>query len=220
MSFDIVESFQWLWNHIWAALKQMGGVAILTIIITFIVHRFNTRFEKKIEHKYDAKIEDLKVELDNQREHYKSLLEKRNYVSKTRFDTEFTICKELMIACKRMIDSIYFLFPNRNAEEVFECKPKWTKRDQDYWLEAAKETKMFGELEVYDRFKEIHEQCRMNILIYMYRNENDPINEDVTQEERKKKIDEGYKRTWQINYQMSAIADMLRQHFQDMDIQE
>lgn len=163
MDFDIMSNLQWLGNHVWAALKQMGGVAILTVIITFIVHKINTRFEKRIEHKYDQKLEELRVELDKQRESHKSMLEKRNYVSKTRFDTEFAVCKELMMSCKSMVDSISFLFPNEEVEQAYERDKKWDGKNQKTVSDAAIATKKFEELlegnspfipkEVYNEFK-------------------------------------------------------------------
>ena len=230
MDFDIVSNLNWIGEHIWAALKQMGGVAILTVIMTFITHKINVRFEKRIEHKYDQKLEELKVELDKQRESHKSMLEKRNYVSKTRFDTEFSIVKELMMSCKTMIDAVYFLFPNRNAEPLYDQGEKWSKQHQDYWVKAATATRDFGVLmegnsafiskEIYEEFKKIESECRTNILCYMYRNENDPLNNGVSQEKREYEIKKAYERTWEIEQKMTAIADMLRQHFQDMDIQE
>ncbi len=74
--------------------------------------------------------------------------------------------------------------------------------------------------EIYEEFKKIESECRTNILCYMYRNENDPLNNGVSQEKREYEIKKAYERTWEIEQKMTAIADMLRQHFQDMDIQE
>ena len=197
MNFDIIANLQWIWEHVWGTLKQMGGVVILTGIIAFIVQKINVHYEKRIEHKYDKIIEELKVELDNQREHYKSLLERRNYVSRARFDAEFTICKELMIACKTMIDSIYFLFPNKLTEELFHSEKKWTDKNTEYWVNAIEATKKFGEIlegnapfiskEIHGKFKDIYEQCRLNITVYMYRCETDPLNIGTTQEECKRR---------------------------------
>ena len=230
MNFDIIENLKWLWNHLWAALKQMGGVAILTIIITFIVHKINTRFEKKIEHKYDAKIEELKAELDNQREHYKSLLEKRNYVSKTRFDTEFTVCKELMMACESMIEANHHLFPHIELVNAYGTGDMWSSHHQELWSNGADAVNTFSNKlegyapfiskEIYDEFRNILNVCKKNVYHYLCFNPNDRLYKNVTQEKKTEMLTKAFEDSLKLSNMLATIADKIRQYFQEMDIQE
>lgn len=230
MNFDIMENLKWLWNHIWVALKQMGGVAILTIIITFIVHKINTRFEKRIEHKYDEKLEVLKVELDNQRETYRSLMEKKNYISKTRFDTEFAVCKELMLACNNMINAVYYLFPVREFESHY--SDEQTKRqvyDQKYG-KAIEASNKYNDLiasyapfiakELEEEMKELHILCGKNIEGFRFRYESGPNYVEAPSEQRNAIIDECYERTWVIREKLSNVSDTLRQYFKQIEVEE
>ena len=230
MNFDIISSIKWIWGHIWTALKQMGGVAILVAIMTFIVHKLNTRYEKRIEHKYDKKIEELKVELDNQREHYKSLIEKRNYVSKTRFDTEFTICKELMISCESMIDSIHTLFPNIELVKAYGSGNMWTPHHQEQWSNSADTVKDFSNKlegyapfiskEIYDDFRAALSICKKNIYHYLCFNPNDPLYINVSQEKKTDMLTKAFEDSLKLSSMLSMIAEKMRQYFQNMDIQE
>lgn len=228
MNFDIVSNLKWIGEHIWAALRQMGGVAILTVIITFIIHKINTRFEKRIEHKYDQKLEEIKVELDKQRESYKSLLEKRNYVSKVRFDTEFATCKELVRACRVMVDAVYFLFPTHSYGEL----PIDSKERKDYLdalgAEAIKEYNSCRKLlddyapfitkDLYDNMKDLCKLCGNNIEDFRYRYDKDPIQSPPANKDQASAVHEAYKRTRLLDDKLTAISDYLRGYFQNMEI--
>lgn len=73
MELSIAKGIEWIFTHIWNALREIGGVAIVTAICTFISHRMNVKYEKRITQKYDAELEVLKNDLAT-----------RNHISKTR----------------------------------------------------------------------------------------------------------------------------------------
>lgn len=230
MNFDIVSNLNWIGEHIWVALRQMGGVAILSVIMTFITHKINTRFEKRIEHKYDQKLEELKAELDKQREIHKSMLEKRNYVSKTRFDTEFAVCKELMMSCELMIDSIHTLFPNVELIKAYGSGNMWTAHHQKQWANAADTVKAFSNKlegyapfiskEIYDEFRTVLNICKKNVYHYLCFNPDDPMYINVSKEQKTEMLTKAFEDSLRLSDMLSTIAGRIRQYFQNMDIQE
>lgn len=202
-----------------AFMASIGGAGA---IIVGIVKYASQRIAESLSAKYQ-------LELDKRLEEYKNKLDKRNYVSKARFDTEFTVAKELMIACKTMINSVYFLFPNEKLEQVYERNDGWGEKNQKCLLTAIDSSRKFEELlegnspfitkEIYDEFSALDMLCRKNILSYSCRNENDSLYATIPVAHRKKIMEEAYKRTWEIQQRFETISDMLRKHFQDMDIQ-
>lgn len=228
MDFDIVSNLKWIGQHIWAALRQMGGVAILTVIITFIVHKINTRFEKHVEHKYDQKLEELKVELDKQRENYRTLLDKRNHVSKTRFDTEFTLCREIMVACHKMINDCYFLFPTfASVPADEEARKEYEKEvyDNAYKSYAAFISLLIGNAPfisetIYDKLYGLGKKCRENLDEFSHKwNLSYSWNRSGDAEEGKSKS-EAYKRTRQFQAEFDEIVKDLRGYFANLDVIE
>ena len=229
MDLNWAHNFEYIKHTLCAILQEAGGVAIFTAICGFIVHKINTRFERRIENKYDEKIEMLKVELDKQRDMYKSILEKRNHVSKARFDTEFSICKELMMDCKTMIDAIHILFPNIELMKAYSANGGEPFR-QEQWSDATDKVNYFSRQiegnaafiskEVYDEFTKILNKCKINVYFYLCFNKNDPLFGNLTTSQRTEKLTKAFNNSKELSSMLSNIADMLRQHFQNMDIQE
>ena len=64
MHLNLLYGIDWLCTLIGDVLQEIGGVAIVTALCTFIAYRMNTNYEKKIEAKYSGEIETLKSQLD------------------------------------------------------------------------------------------------------------------------------------------------------------
>ena len=69
-------------------LENVLSILMSTGIIYIAVNLTASRIEKHLEASYQLK-------LDKELEKYKNLLDQKNYISKTRFDTEFTMHQEL-----------------------------------------------------------------------------------------------------------------------------
>lgn len=162
-------------------------------------------------------------------EEYKSLVDKKNYVSKARFDTEYNICKEIMVASKNMLDYVYSLFPDKTLESIYGQSVDQNSIKENASLKVAEKIKAFEDLlegnspfipqEVYEEFNELKGMCQANLFSYQCSDVENPFYNSVSDKDREQLISDAYDRTQEIVNRMNTIASMLRQHFQNMDIQ-
>lgn len=91
-----------IWKIILAALTSVGGIAGLVVLaVKFASNIIAERLSKKYE-----------IKLQKDLEEYKSNLSKKEYVSKTKFDTEFSLYRELSSAFADMVKAISILVPS------------------------------------------------------------------------------------------------------------
>jgi uncharacterized membrane-anchored protein YhcB (DUF1043 family) len=94
-----------MWNYIWkivlTLLVSIGGIgAVFTAVVKFSSGIIAERLSKKYE-----------IKLNKEFEKYKTTLENKNYISKAKFDTEFSIYRDLSIAYSEMTKHISILIP-------------------------------------------------------------------------------------------------------------
>ena len=84
------------------AIASVGGIgAIIVWIIKFLANKIAERISKNFQETLDEKLEK-----------YKSELSKKEYVSKTKFDTEFILYRELSSAFAEMVKCVSILIPS------------------------------------------------------------------------------------------------------------
>lgn len=82
-------------------IASAGGIGAIVIgVIKFGADKIADRVSQKYQYKLDSEIEKLKSELS-----------KKEYVSKTRFDAEFSIYRELSLSFSELVKSVSFLIP-------------------------------------------------------------------------------------------------------------
>lgn len=228
MDLNWAHNFEYIKDTLWAILQEAGGIAIFTAICSFFVHKINTRFEKRIENKYDEKLESIKVELDNQREKYKSTLEKKNYVSKKRFDTEFSICREIAVACHKMVNDVYFVYPtfahvpaDPDARKKYEERV-YAKAQKSYnsFMELISGSAPFIEKNIYNDLCNLGKLCRENLDTFAYRWDRSFMGDWNTSKEKADLESEAYERTREITDKNELIIEHLRQYFSELDVNE
>ena len=212
------------WESIWkTAVAIIGSIGGAGAIICAVVKFSSDRIAERLSAKYQ-------LELNKELEQYKSLLSKKNYVSKTRFDTEFAVCKELMMSCESMIDSIHALFPNIQLVKAYGSGNMWTAHHQEQWSNSADTVKAFSnKLEgyapfiskgIYDEFRTVLSICKKNVYHYLCFNPNDPLYIDVSKEQKTEMLTKAFEDSLRLSDMLSTIAGRIRQYFQNMDIQE
>jgi len=95
------------WDEVWkialAIVASMGGIgAIVMGVIKFGGDKIAERLAKRYEHELAKKMEFFKNELAQEMEAFKSGLGRKDHISKTRFDTEFQVYRELSSAFFQM----------------------------------------------------------------------------------------------------------------------
>ena len=212
------------WESIWkTAIAIIGSIGGAGAIICAVVKFSSDRIAERLSAKYQLK-------LNKELEQYKSLLSKKNYVSKTRFDTEFAVCKELMQACNNMINAVYYLFPLKEYESHYSDEQIKTQvYDQKYEkaIDASNKCKdllasyaPFIAKELENEMKELHLLCGKNIEGFRFRYGSGPNYVEAPSEQRNAIVDECYDRTWEIRDKLSSISDTLRQYFKKMEVEE
>ena len=210
MQLDIAKGFEWIATHVWNALREIGGVAILTAIFAFITHKMNTRYEKRISTKYDKEIEELR-----------SVLENRGHISKMRFDTEFAIHKELSRSFYQLTSAVHWLFPAGSDrapatgkwEEI--CNERYRTAQEKYNDAASTlgENAPFINDDLYRKYHGIMELAAYQISDYYF---SEPLTIEKSSPSIRKIEERGYKRTQEIDEKWKELLDELRQYFNSL----
>ena len=210
MQLDIAKGFEWIATHVWSALREIGGVAILTAIFAFITHKMNTRYEKRISAKYDKEIEELKSVLDN-----------RGHISKTRFDTGFAIHKELSRSFDQLISAVHWLFPTGldrapatgKWEEI--CNERY-RTAQEKYNDAASSlggNAPFINNELYNSYHAILELAAHQIHDYSL---SEPLAIEKSSPGVREIEQAGFERTQKIDEKWKELLDSIRQYFNSL----
>ena len=157
-----------------AVISIGGGGALICLAVKFFSESIAESLAKKYEHNL-AKI----------LEEHKSKLEHKNYVSKTRFDTEFAIYRELSKNFFMLVEDMNTLFPicsyqlqDQNAE--YERKTEQYEQANRTVLEAQRalyRNAAFMPQRVFDEYKVILNLCNEQFIAY--RNSKDTIPPEV-----------------------------------------
>lgn len=134
--------FNDIYKIIFGVVASVGGIgAVIIACIKFASGMIATRLEQKYSVKVEKELESYrsslnkefesyKATLDKELEQYRAALESKNYVSKTRFDTEFSIFRKLneltfnMVRCSNtLVPAGYAQYPaNETARKKYEEK--------------------------------------------------------------------------------------------------
>lgn len=118
-----------VWEIVLAAIAAAGGYgAIIVGVVKFCSNIIADRLEKKYE-----------LKLGKELEKYKTMLENKNFISKTRFETEFSIYRELSVAFFDMDARINVLIPP-GLSSVLADEDKQKEVDKDNYAEAHNAT--------------------------------------------------------------------------------
>ena len=197
-----------------AAIISAGGIGGIIIgVIHFSANQIADRLSKK----YEAK-------LSQELEKYKSELSKKKYVSKTRFDAEFEIYRELSRAFFDLVKDINGLIPSglhhkpaeredaeRQANEILQKSFDASLQAQD----ALNKNAPFIPAEFYDAFNNILRLCFMQIDVI--REKNNVLNFDPQKGIPQR---EDYRRTDEINKELKETNQRIRDYLASLDVAE
>ena len=206
-----------IWETIWKiALSVIAGVGGISALILIIIKLSVNTIAERLSQKYQ-------IQLNKTLEAYKSDLGRKEYVSKTRFDAEFDIYRELSKSFFDLIVSISTLIPSGLARLPADEKVR-EEREQQLYKESCVAIDMaqnvlnqnapFIKKIIYDGYNEILKLCRLQMGAYMDRF-------CVTNMPRygKKSFDlEDYQRTGEIHAKIDALNDSIREYLSNLDI--
>lgn len=214
-----------LWQTVLGIIATVGGASVLIwAVVKFSANRLADLLSQKYQAKLDQELETFKGELEKQKESFRVKADKTRYVSKVRFDTEFSLCRELMAAAHTMVNDTYFVYPTRTlALESMQGnkEDKWgtATTSANHFLLLLRQNAPFISKEIYHAFLDLHDVCRANLDAYL----ETPCLRHMSQEAPNHELlreTEAYQRTREFEPRLNAIIEMLREHFAQMDVNE
>lgn len=197
-----------------ATLVSAGGIgAIITGVVAFSTNQIARRLNKKFE-----------LTIDKKFERYKSDLSKKEYVSKTRFDTEFTLYRTLSLDFSEMIRSINILIPSGYAIIPADNNERLKYEEKCYnralpTVDKAQNTLNsnipFISEKIYEGYNELIKLANSQLSEYQSRN---IISDLRPQEEKERFTMEAYIRTKELNNKWRELNNEIREYITSLDV--
>ena len=202
-----------MWNLVLACIVSAGGIgAIMVSVIVFTSKWIAKDLSKRYELKLNKELERYKAGIDN-----------KIYISKTKFDTEFQLYRQLSKSFMDMVKEISQLFPifTRNGKDDYD---KY-KRQYDETLtkvinaqDELRESAAFISVDLYNMFIEIESLCKQQLNDFidfkLASNAND------TQVELRDDYMNAYKQTRKIEEKFEKLLENMRDYISRLDVIE
>ena len=205
----------YVWQTVLAILASFGGASVIIFACgKWLANITAQQILKKTEYKFSQQLEMLK-----------SSLEKKNYISKVRFDLEIDVYRQLSETTLNMvIDAIALYPPGLSYQPLAEDKRKIQeqenlKRAIDSYNKASisiSRNSAFITEENYNLFDEIRKDCGQQIHFCQTSNINN-INL-ITKEGVHDLHMQCYKRSEEINDKIKKLMITLRKHIASIDV--
>lgn len=218
-----------LWQTVLGIIASVGGASVLIwAVVKFSANRLADLLLQKYQAKLDQELETFKGELEKQKESFRVKADKTRYVSKVRFDTEFSLCRELMAAAHNMVNYAYLVYP---MHAKYPADPMMAKKyKEEIWENAKKFSDEFTLLvqrnapfiskNVYSAFMELHSLCYENIETYAMKWDKGFMGNWETSQEKREMESKAYIRSRDITKKLDDVIEKLREHFAQMDVNE
>lgn len=199
-----------LWQIVIGILGSIGTAgAIILALSSWLGKIWAERMMAKESAKYREELERLTKQL-----------ERKNYVSKVRFDTEFSIYRELCALTGEMERAVYMLFPvidhlpqDENAQkEIFDQRYKSARQAYSNASKSLSANSAFIPQETFDLFDKIRYLCGFQVNLYPYTLQSGAYKLD------EKKESECWDRTLEIDKAYNDLQEKLRDHLRELDV--
>ena len=208
------------WNEIWkivlgitASLGGIGGIII--IVIKFSCNMI----AKRLEERYTLK-------LNKELEKYKSSIDNKTYISKTKFDTEFSIYRELSKAYAEMVKSISLMIPTGIAKYPADkdARREYENKLYDRALNSTivaqdilNQNIPFISTNLFNEYDNILTLCRLQLDAFERRWDVCLL---VTQNEKERFSMDDYERTNEIRKNFNELNENIRRYLSTLDVMD
>lgn len=203
-----------VWKIVLGILASVGGIGA---IILAIVKFSSNIIAKRLEEKY-------RLSLNKELEEYKSKLSNKTYISKTKFDTEFSIFRELSKAFFEMVKDIGAMIPAGYA--TYPADKEERKEYENRLYKQAVKTLIlaqdvlnynipFIQNDLYEKYNEILGLCKVQIGVFEDRWN---VLYLASQEEKECFSREDYNRTREINTKFKELNENIRKYIATLDV--
>ena len=196
-------------RDLWVAATVTGGFSVILSIINAVI----LFIQRRKQHKYDEQLEK-----------FKHISEKKNYVSKVRFDAEFAIYRELSQTFSEAVEAVHGIIPDGEAyyPEDEEERKNYEKHLFVKFAKAHQSAQStlyanapFISKEIYDKFDEILDLIRTQSEVYNEANFHTTVSDadgEITEYDMN--------RTAQIDEKFSALMNIIRDYLAKLEILE
>ncbi|HIX14461.1 MAG TPA: hypothetical protein H9740_01830 [Candidatus Hungatella pullicola] len=187
-----------------------GAGAIIAGVVKFAVNEIANSLQKKYELKLSKELED-----------YKTVLGNKSYVSKTRFDAEFEIYRELSGKSANMVKEVSQLFPSftRDSRDDYDTYKKRYDTALDTvvaFQDALASNAPFISSEVQALFRSLELKCKTQLGDFVdFRLRPDA--KDYVRD-RKDEYKAVWKRTKDIQEELDSIIQNLREYLGKLEV--
>ena len=200
-----------VWETVLAIFISIGGAgAVIVALGKWLANLTAQRILKKTEFEFSQKLESLK-----------SNLEKRNYISKTRFDLEIEVYRQLSETVVAMVSDNSALFPfgmyrePQNEEEKKNFyRENYSRAAQSYNTanSAINRNTPFIPEQLHKQFTDIADKCRIQLIMFGELKIHNPSEGDG------QVYRESCERTKTINSELDTLMTSLRSHIASLDV--
>lgn len=208
------------WEDVWKiTVSIVGGLGGITVIFAAIVRYLSNLIADRLSKKYEIK-------LSKEFEKYKSSLQNKTYISRTKFDTEFAIYRELssgfsdaVIAINIMIPTGYTTVPaDREArleldKQHYETAVEAIVKAQD----SLKSNIPFIPENIYDGYNELLKLFGLQLAAY----EDRFVVTDLRPQLEKETFSrDDYKHTRELNEKWVTLNNQVRGYLKSLEVIE
>ena len=205
-----------VWKIILCAVGSAGGIgAIIVMSIKWSANIIANHLSKK----YEAKV-------TKELEKYKTGLENKIYISKTKFDVEFALYRDLSKSFFTMVKDITRMIPaglayypankedrEKYENELYDKALVSTVSAQDYLSSNIP----FIPESLYNQYEEILQLCRLQLGEF---EERWNVYSDLTQEDKNHIPHEAFQRSREIREKFDHLNKDLRNYLSNLDVIE
>lgn len=198
-----------VWETVLAILASFGGAGIIIMTVSkWLANLTAEKILKKAEFEFSRRLEALR-----------SNLEKKNYISKIRFDLEIKVYRQLSESMIQMVMDNSTLFPYGLARVPRDEEEKIKVEQDNFNLAAASynaanlaivRNAPFIPQHIYEDFNNIRIECKKQLNFFPYHLEK--------AEGMGKVLSDCYNRTNEITEQMDRLLEKLRNHIASLDV--
>ena len=206
------------WDEIWkiilCAVGSAGGIGVIIVVsIKWSANIIANHLSKKYE-----------VKVTKELEKYKTGLENKIYISKTKFDVEFALYRDLSKSFFAMVKDITRMIPaglayypankedrEKYENELYEKALASTVSAQDY---LSSNIPFIPEY-LYNQYEEILQLCRLQLGEF---EERWNVYSDLTQEDKNRIPHEAFQRSRDIREKFDQLNKDLRKYLSSLDV--
>ena len=198
-------------------LEIIAGVGGIGVVFAAVVAFSSNFIADKLQKKYQLK-------LDEELEKYKAGLTNKVYISKTKFDAEFSIYQNLSLAFSQCVKAFNVLIPS-GVTNVPADKEARRKQDEEHFKAATKayvdaqdeysKSIPFIPQEFCEDYKGLLKLCSLQIYDFEQRWN---VSYLASQEEKETLGHDSYKRTDEINKKFDELNEKIRDYLARLDV--